>query len=59
MDTRQEILDRLVGIQAGLDVELISSEEIEEIRRVWSEELTANASRLARASVDMIKKDKA
>lgn len=59
MDARHEILDRLIDIQTGLDVELISYEEIEEIKRVWSEELTVNASRSARAFVDTIKKDKA
>ncbi|MBD9526216.1 DNA phosphorothioation system sulfurtransferase DndC [Paracoccus sp. PAR01] len=58
MDARQEILDRLLSIQGGIDVELISIDEIEEIKRLWSEELTANASRQASATVDTIKKDK-
>ncbi|WP_134681546.1 DNA phosphorothioation system sulfurtransferase DndC [Paracoccus ravus] len=58
MDARSEILDRLLGIQADLDVELISSNEIEEIKRVWSEELTSNASKRARTTVDTVKKDK-
>jgi len=59
MDARQAILDRLLAVQSGLEVELISHAEIEEIKRVWSEELTSNASRRASTTVDMIKKEKA
>jgi DNA sulfur modification protein DndC len=58
MAARQEILTRLQNIQVGHEVDLISEEEVEEIKRIWSEDLTANASRKTTATVDTINKDK-
>lgn len=58
MAARQEILTRLLNMQTGLEVDLISEEEVEEIKRIWSDDLTANASRKTKATVDTINKDK-
>jgi len=55
METRHEILDRLLFIQIDQRSELISREEIEEIRRLWSEELVA-PTRSDAASVNTIVK---
>lgn len=37
--TRQEILDRLLALQSSVEVDLISREEVDEIKRIWSGEL--------------------
>lgn len=58
METRQEILDRLLSIQVDQRSELISREEIEEIRRLWSEELVAPTRSDAASVNTLVKKVK-
>jgi DNA sulfur modification protein DndC len=49
METRREILERLLEIQKEVGSPLISEEEIEKIKQIWAEDLATDAQRLARA----------
>ncbi|WP_434733559.1 DNA phosphorothioation system sulfurtransferase DndC [Rhizobium sp. YTUHZ044] len=42
LETRHEILDRLIDLQRNQPVDLISAEEIDRIRQIWSDEITAS-----------------
>lgn len=44
-DARQEILDRLLALQAELGRELISEEEIRIIKRIWAEDMIMKIGR--------------
>ena len=43
--TRKEILDRLLGLQHETGMPLIRDEEVEEIRRLWVEDVLASTAR--------------
>jgi DNA sulfur modification protein DndC len=45
LSTRAEILDRLLALQTEVDMQLISPGEVEEIRRIWSQDAAAVARR--------------
>ena len=46
LEVRREILDRLLKLQNEVGLELISKEEIEMIKKIWSEDLLREAARV-------------
>ena len=46
--TRKEILDRLLGLQSETGMPLIRDEEVQEIRRLWVEDVLASTARSLR-----------
>lgn len=49
LETRQEILDRLLAVQEEVGFDLISDSEIATIRRVWADDALDEATRMLRA----------
>ena len=49
METRREILKRLLTLQAGSNLDLIQEAEIERIREIWVEDVVVSAERNAKA----------
>lgn len=49
LEARREILDRLLATQAEVGLPLISADEVERIRRLWAEDATTDATRVASA----------
>ena len=58
LETRQEILDKLILTQSQQSSELISKDEVEEIRRLWSEELIAANTSYTNSVSTLMKKAK-
>lgn len=50
LSARAEILDRLLELQRGVSIPLISDDEIEIIRRIWAEDAAVIGRRAIRAS---------
>ena len=48
IETRQEILERLLELQVLIGRELISAAEIARIRALWAEDIASHAERTAR-----------
>jgi DNA sulfur modification protein DndC len=48
-ETRQEILERLLAVQAEVEMSLISPGEIERIKALWAEDLATDARRVLKA----------
>jgi DNA sulfur modification protein DndC len=49
LETRREILEGLLKIQAEVQMPLISEPEIERINQIWAEDITADARRVLKA----------
>jgi DNA sulfur modification protein DndC len=45
LEAREEILARLLAVQAEVGVELISAAELSHIKRLWAEDAAAEARR--------------
>ena len=51
METRREILERLLAIQTEVEMPLISEAEVQRIKEIWVEDLTSDAKRVLKAVV--------
>lgn len=51
METRREILERLLAIQTEVEMPLISDAEVQRIKEIWVEDLTSDAKRVLKAVV--------